>query len=85
MSNEKKSTEPKGDRGILPTENTTQPGHQDGGTTRMQAVKAAWDKAPEGPGKADALKHYQSAEKAQKAGNSAEADRELEEATRALK
>jgi len=31
------------------------------------------------------LKHYQSAEKAQKAGNTAQADRELEEATRALK
>lgn len=57
---------------------------QAGVTSKMQAVKSAWDKAPEGTKKANALKHYQSAEKAQKAGNEAEAFRELEEATRAL-
>jgi len=85
MSNENKHTESKGDRGILPTENTTHPDHQADVTSRMQTVKAAWDKAPEGQSKARALKHYQSAEKAQKAGNTAQADRELEEATRALK
>ncbi len=51
---------------------------------KMQTVKSAWDKAPEGDKKSNALKHYQSAEKAQKAGNETEAMRELDHATKAL-
>jgi hypothetical protein len=47
-------------------------------------VKSVWDKAPEGAKKANALRHYQSAEKAQKAGHDAEAVRELDEATKAV-
>ena len=35
----------------------------------MASVKAAWDKVPEGPKKATALKHYQAAEKANEADN----------------
>ena len=31
---------------------------------KMKSVKAAWDKAPAGPKKDAALKHYQAAEKA---------------------
>ncbi|MEO0916226.1 MAG: hypothetical protein AAFY31_04480 [Pseudomonadota bacterium] len=48
------------------------------------SVKAAWDKAPEGPKKATALKHYQAAEEAIKAGNDEKAHKELKEASRAL-
>ncbi len=50
----------------------------------MASVKAAWDKAPEGPKKATALKHYQAAEKAHEADNDEEAHKELKEASRAL-
>ena len=50
----------------------------------MASVKAAWDKAPEGPKKATALKHYQAAEKAHEADNGEEAHKELKEASRAL-
>ncbi|WP_300057296.1 hypothetical protein [uncultured Roseobacter sp.] len=50
----------------------------------MASVKAAWDKAPEGPKKATALKHYQAAEKAHAADNDEEAHKELKEAGRAL-
>ena len=50
----------------------------------MASVKAAWEKAPEGPKKATALKHYQAAEKAQEADNNEEAHKELKEASRAL-
>ena len=50
----------------------------------MASVKAAWDKAPEGPKKATALKHYQAAEKAHDAENDEEAHNELKEASRAL-
>lgn len=50
----------------------------------MASVKAAWDKAPEGPKKATALKHYQAAEKAHEAENDEEAHKELKEASRAL-
>ena len=50
----------------------------------MASVKAAWDKAPEGPKKATALKHYQEAEKAIEADNDEEAHKELKEASRAL-
>lgn len=50
----------------------------------MASVKADWDKAPEGPKKATALKHYQAAEKAHEADNDEEAHNELKEASRAL-
>jgi hypothetical protein len=50
----------------------------------MKAVKAAWDKAPAGPKKDAALKHYQAAEKAQTAKNDAECTRELAAAEHAL-
>jgi len=51
---------------------------------RMTTVKAAWDKAPSGPKKDTALKHYQAAEKAQSSKNDAECGRELDAATHAL-
>ena len=51
---------------------------------KMKTVKAAWDKAPAGPKKDAALKHYQAAEKAQTAKNDAECTRELEAAEHAL-
>ena len=51
---------------------------------KMTSVKAAWDKAPEGPKKATALKHYQAAEKAHDVDNDEEAHKELKEASRAL-
>lgn len=50
----------------------------------MATVKAAWDKAPEGPKKVTALKHYQAAEKAHEAENDEEAHNELKQASRAL-
>ncbi len=40
-------------------------------------MKAAWDKAPAGPKKDAALKHYQAAEKANTAKNDAETNKEL--------
>ncbi|KUO56015.1 MAG: hypothetical protein APF80_12300 [Alphaproteobacteria bacterium BRH_c36] len=51
---------------------------------QMKTVKAAWDKAPAGPKKDIAFKHYQAAEKAQTAKNDAECVKECEAATRAL-
>ena len=51
---------------------------------KMTTVKAAWDKAPAGPKKESALKHYQAAQKAHSAKNDAEANRELDAATSAL-
>ena len=51
---------------------------------KMKSVKAVWDKAPAGPKKDTALKHYQAAEKAQTAKNDTEANRELDAATHAL-
>ncbi|MFZ5708414.1 MAG: hypothetical protein ACOY4T_01830 [Pseudomonadota bacterium] len=51
---------------------------------KMKSVKAAWDKAPSGPKKDAALKHYQAAEKAHTAHNHAETDKELDAATHAL-
>lgn len=39
------------------------------GAEMMKTVKAAWDKAPAGPKKDAALKHYQAAEAALKAHN----------------
>ena len=50
----------------------------------MATVKADWDKAPEGPKTAAALKHYQAAEKAHEAENDEEAHNELKQASRAL-
>ncbi len=51
---------------------------------KMKSVKAAWDKAPTGPKKDAALKHYQAAEKANTAKNDAETNKELDAATHAL-
>lgn len=51
---------------------------------QMKSVKAAWDKAPAGPKKEAALKHYQAAEKAEAARNDSECIRELEAARHAL-
>ena len=51
---------------------------------KMRSVRAAWDKAPSGPKKDAALKHYQAAEKAHKAKNDVETNRELDAATHAL-
>lgn len=51
---------------------------------KMISVKAAWDKAPAGPKKDAALKHYQAAEKANTAKNDAETNKELDAATHAL-
>ncbi len=51
---------------------------------KMTAVKAAWDKAPAGPKKDNALKHYQAAEKANTAKDNAVANKELDAASRAL-
>jgi hypothetical protein len=53
-------------------------------TEKMISVKAAWDKAPAGPKKDNALKHYQAAEKAHTANNDAETNKELDAATKAL-
>jgi hypothetical protein len=78
------------DSGKLQAQGVVSPGKDansgaDGQASRqMKEVKSAWDKAPEGTKKANALQHYQSAEKAIKAGNEPEAIRELEKATRAL-
>jgi hypothetical protein len=51
---------------------------------KMKSVKTAWDKAPSGPKKDAALKHYEAAEKAHTAKNDAEAHKELDAATKAL-
>ncbi|MBT0957900.1 hypothetical protein IV417_10905 [Alphaproteobacteria bacterium KMM 3653] len=51
---------------------------------KMTSVKAAWDKAPVGPKKDAALKHYEAAEKANTAKNDAETNKELDAATHAL-
>jgi hypothetical protein len=51
---------------------------------KMTSVKAAWDKAPTGPKKDAALKHYQAAEKANTAKNDAETNKELDAASHAL-
>lgn len=51
---------------------------------KMKTVKAAWDKAPDGPKKDAALTHYKAAEKAQTAKNDAECLKELDAATHAL-
>lgn len=51
---------------------------------KMKTVKAAWDKAPDGPKKDAALKHYKAAEIAQTGKNDAECIRELDAAVHAL-
>jgi hypothetical protein len=51
---------------------------------KMKSVKAAWDKAPAGPKKDAALKHYQAAEKAHTAKNDPETNKELDAAKHAL-
>jgi hypothetical protein len=61
---------------MTPVQNTT--------AEKMTTVKAAWDKAPSGPKKDAALKHYQAAEKAHTAKNDAETNKELDAAARAL-
>ncbi|MFN3312383.1 MAG: hypothetical protein ACK46Q_02795 [Hyphomonas sp.] len=68
----------------LPTANSGNEGKKDGVISKMETVKSAWDNALEGEKKDSALKHYQSAEKAQMSGNDAEALRQLDAATRAL-
>lgn len=51
---------------------------------KMKTVKATWDKAPAGPKKDAALKHYQAAEKSHTAKNDAEANKSLDAAKAAL-
>lgn len=51
---------------------------------KMTSIKAAWDKAPAGPKKDTALKHYQAAEKARDANNDVETNKELDAAKQAL-
>ena len=51
---------------------------------KMTSVKSAWDKAPSGPKKDAALKHYRAAETAHTAKNDAETNKELDAATHAL-
>lgn len=51
---------------------------------KMKSVKAAWDKAPAGPKKDAALKHYKAAEKAHAVRNDADTNKELDAATHAL-
>ena len=51
---------------------------------QMKSVKAVWDKAPDGPKKDAALKHYQAAEKAHTANNEADCVKSLDAAKAAL-
>lgn len=51
---------------------------------QMKTVKAAWEKAPSGPKKDAALKHYQAAEKSQAANNEADCLKSLDAAKAAL-
>jgi len=83
MSNENKNRDNKSTQ-VAQSTDASRTDSKSGINSKMETVKSAWDKAPEGAKKDNALKHYQSAEKAQKSGNEAEAMRELEEATRAL-
>jgi len=57
---------------------------QNNTANKMTSVKAAWDKAPSGPKKDAALKHYQAAEKAHTAKNDKETNRELDAASQKL-
>ena len=51
---------------------------------KMKSVKVVWDKAPAGPKKDAALKHYQAAEVARTAKNDANCIKELDAASHAL-
>jgi len=51
---------------------------------KMTSIKAAWDKAPAGPKKDAALKHYQAAERAKTANHDGECNRKLDAAKHAL-
>ncbi|AUQ57605.1 hypothetical protein [Phaeobacter inhibens] len=51
---------------------------------KMTSVKAACEKAPSGPRKDRALKHYQAAEKAHETNNYDETNRELDAAAEAI-
>ena len=51
---------------------------------KMKSVKATWDKAPTGPKKDAALKHYQAAEKANTAHHDADTNKALDAAVHAL-
>jgi hypothetical protein len=51
---------------------------------KMKTVKTAWDKAPSGPKKHEALKHYQAAERAHTAKNDADTHKALDAVTNAL-
>jgi len=51
---------------------------------KMTYIKTALDKAPVGPKKDAALRHYKAAEKAHTAKNDAETNRELDAAYKAL-
>lgn len=51
---------------------------------QMKSVKAAWDKAPEGPKKEVALAHYQAAERARQDKNDDRIRSELDMATEVL-
>jgi hypothetical protein len=55
------------------------------GAEMMKTVKAAWDKAPAGPKKDAALKHYHAAEAALKAHNEQGCIAALKQAQAALK
>ncbi|MCM2561276.1 hypothetical protein M8756_00510 [Lutimaribacter sp. EGI FJ00015] len=57
---------------------------QENTAEQMKSVKANWDKAPSGPKKDAALKHYQAAEKAHKANDDAETNKELNAAREKL-
>lgn len=50
----------------------------------MTSIKSAWDKAPAGQKKDDALKHYQASEKSNKENNEIETNRHLDAAKLAL-
>jgi hypothetical protein len=69
---------------MKPTPSTTPPTHPSAAEAKMKSVKAAWDKAPSGPKKDAALKHYEAAEKAHIAKNDATCIKELDAATHAL-
>lgn len=60
------------------------PQSHDAASEQMKSVKAAWDKAPSGPKKDAALKHYQAAEKAHTAKHDEDAIKELDKARKAL-
>ncbi|NBD30836.1 MAG: hypothetical protein GVY31_12475 [Alphaproteobacteria bacterium] len=51
---------------------------------KMTSVKAAWNKAPAGPKKDAALKHYKAAETAHTAKDDALTNKELDAATAKL-